>query len=117
MSEAEAEAVTELLKVSRDPDFGVLATKADLQRETALLRSDLQGEIALLRSDLQGEIAELRSDVQREIADLRGDLQRDIAESKADIPKWVFGMIAGAVLINIMAIVGAMLAAARLFGH
>ncbi|MGH7063890.1 MAG: hypothetical protein ACREET_07410 [Stellaceae bacterium] len=95
MSEAEAEAVTDLLKVSRDADFGVLATKADLQRE----------------------IAELRANLQREIAELRGDLQRDIAESKADILKWVFGMIAGAVLINIMAIVGAMLAVVRILGH
>lgn len=106
MSEAEAEAVTDLLKVSRDADFGALATKADLQ-----------GEIALLRSDLRGEIAELRGDVQRELAELGGDLQRDIAESKADILKSVFGMIAGAVLINIVAIFGAMLAAVRLFGQ
>ncbi len=106
MSEAEAEAVTELLKLARDADFGAMATKADLQRE-----------IAELRADLQREIAELRADLQREIAELRGDLQRDIAESKADILKWVFGMIAGAVLINIMAIVGAMLAVVRILGH
>ena len=89
-SEAEAEAVTELLKLSRDADFGALATKADLQREIAALRSDLQ----------------------REVAELRGDFQREIAESKADILKSVFGMIAGAVVINIIA-----LAAARIPGH
>jgi single-stranded DNA-specific DHH superfamily exonuclease len=106
MSEAQAEAVTELLKLSRDGDFGALATKADLQRE-----------ITALRSDLQREIAELRSDLQREIAELRSDLQREIAESKADTLKWVFGMIAGAVVINIIAIFGAMLAAVRILGH
>ncbi|HEY1299406.1 MAG TPA: hypothetical protein VGF07_02855 [Stellaceae bacterium] len=95
MSEAQAEAVTELLKLSRDADFGALATKADLQREITALRSDLQ----------------------REIAELRSDLQREIAESKADTLKWVFGMIAGAVVINIIAIFGAMLAAVRILGH
>ena len=51
------------------------------------------------------------------IAALRGDIQRDIAETKADILKWMFGMIAGAVIINVMAIIGAMLALVRMVGH
>ena len=102
MPEGQAEAITELFKLSRDADLNVLATKVDLAR---------------LRADLQQHIAELRADLQQQIATLRGAFQRDIAETKADILKWMFGMIAGAVIINVMAIIGAMLALVRMVGH
>ncbi len=124
MPEGQAEAITELFKVSRDADLNVLATKADLaqlradlQQQIAELRADLQQQIAELRADLQQQIAAVRSDLQQQIAALRGDIQRDIAETKADILKWMFGMIAGAVIINVMAIIGAMLALVRMVGH
>ena len=113
MLEGQAEAITELFKASRDADLNVLATKADL----AQLRADLQQQIAELGADLQQQIAAVRSDLQQQIAALRGDIQRDIAETKADILKWMFGMIAGAVIINVMAIIGAMLALVRMVGH
>jgi hypothetical protein len=86
MPEGQAEAVTELIKLSREPDLSLLATKADL---------------APLKADL---------------GQLRVELQRDIAETKADILKWLVGMIAGAVVINVMAIIGAMLTLVRLLG-
>jgi multidrug efflux pump subunit AcrA (membrane-fusion protein) len=124
MPEGQAEAITELFKASRDADLNVLATKADLaqlradlQQQIAELRADLQQQIAELRADLQQQIAAVRSDLQQQIAALRGDIQRDIAETKADILKWMFGMIAGAVIINVMAIIGAMLALVRMVGH
>jgi len=113
MPEGQAEAITELFKASRDADLNVLATKADL----AQLRADLQQQIAELRADLQQQIAAVRSDLQQQIAALGGEIQRDIAETKADILKWMFGMIAGAVIINVMAIIGAMLALVRMVGH
>ncbi|HXC13528.1 MAG TPA: coiled-coil domain-containing protein [Stellaceae bacterium] len=124
MPEGQAEAITELFKASRDADLNVLATKADLaqlradlQQQIAELRADLQQQIAEVRSDLQQQITAVRSDLQQQIAALRGDIQRDIAETKADILKWMFGMIAGAVIINVMAIIGAMLALVRMVGH
>jgi multidrug efflux pump subunit AcrA (membrane-fusion protein) len=124
MLEGQAEAITELFKVSRDADLNLLATKADLaqlradlQQQIAELRADLQQQIAEVRSDLQQQITAVRSDLQQQIAALRGDIQRDIAETKADILKWMFGMIAGAVIINVMAIIGAMLALVRMVGH
>jgi multidrug efflux pump subunit AcrA (membrane-fusion protein) len=124
MPEGQAEAITELFKASRDADLNVLATKADLaqlradlQQQIAELRADLQQQIAEVRSDLQQQITAVRSDPQQQIAALRGDIQRDIAETKADILKWMFGMIAGAVIINVMAIIGAMLALVRMVGH
>jgi hypothetical protein len=47
----------------------------------------------------------VRTDLQREMDDLRVE----IAEAKADIPKGMIGLVAGAVLINVMAVVGAIL--------
>jgi hypothetical protein len=98
MPEPQAEAVTDLLKIARDADLGTLATKADL----AQVKADLQHEIAQVKADLQFEIAELRT---------------DLAETKAEILKWMFGMIAGAVVINVMTIIGATLALVRILGH
>ena len=86
MPEAQAEAVTEQIKRSRGADLSGLATKADLAQ------------------------------VKADLAQLKADLQRDLAETKADIPKWLVGMIAGAVVINVMAIIGAMLTLVRLAG-
>jgi len=54
-----------------------------------------------------------RAELRQEIAELR----RDLAETKADILKWMFGMIAGAIAINVMTIIGAMLALVRILGH
>jgi len=87
MPEAQAEAVTEQIKRSRGADLSGLATKADLAQ------------------------------VKADLAQLKADLQRDLAETKADILKWLVGMIAGAVVINVMAIIGAMLTLVRLVGR
>jgi hypothetical protein len=124
MPEAQAEVITELFAAARDADLIGLATKTDLQHEIAAVRTDLQHEIAAVRTDLQQEIAALRTDLQHEIAALRTDLHREIgglrveiAEVRADILKWMIGLVAGAVLINVMAVVGAMLAVVRIVGH
>jgi hypothetical protein len=86
MPEAQAEAVTELIKLSREADLSGLATKADLAQ------------------------------VKADLAQLKADLRGDLAETKADILKRLAGMIAGAVVINVTAIIGAMLTLVRLVG-
>jgi NAD(P)-dependent dehydrogenase (short-subunit alcohol dehydrogenase family) len=91
MPEAQAEAITELFKTARGAGLAVLATKTDL--------------------------AEQRSELRQLIAEVRADLRHQIAEAKADILKWMFGMPGGAVLINVMAVAGAMLAVVRIVGH
>jgi hypothetical protein len=106
MSEAPAEAITELVSASRDANFSVFATKADLQHE-----------IVLLRSDLKQEIAEVRRDLPQQITSLRGEKPTLIAETKSEILKRMIGLVAGVVLINIMAMVGAILAVVRIGGH
>jgi multidrug resistance efflux pump len=127
MPEAQAEAVTALIGEARGVEFGTLATKADL----AETRADLRREIAEVRAELRQEITEVRADIaqtraelRQEIAEVRADfaqtraeLRQDIAEAKADILKWVIGMVAGAVVVNAITVIGAMLALVRIVGH
>jgi hypothetical protein len=91
MPEPQAEAVTALLKVARDADLDTLVTKVDL--------------------------AQVKAELRRDIVEVKAELQRDLAETKADILKWLVGMIAGAVVINAMSVIGAMLALVRIVAH
>ena len=88
MPEPQAEAVTALFKAAREVGSGSLATKVDL--------------------------AQTRAELQRDIAELRAELQRALAETKAVILKWTFGMIGGAVVINAVTVVAAILALVRI---
>ncbi|MER2197114.1 CCDC90 family protein [Methylobacterium brachiatum] len=62
-SDAQAEAMTGVLRDAREADLSTLVTKADLSSEIALVRSDLKAEIGLLRSDLRTEIADTRYEI------------------------------------------------------
>jgi len=95
-TEPQAEAV--IGAVQEGMEGADLATKADI----AELRAELKAEIAALRSEL------------REAA-LR--LEAKIEAIKADILNRVFGLILGTLVVNIIAIVGAMFAVAKLVGH
>jgi len=102
-TEPQAEAVT--AAVQEGTEGADLATKADI----AELRTELKAEIADLRSELrQGE---LRLEAKIEA------VRSDIAAVKADILNRVFGMILGALVVNIIAVVGAMFAVAKLVAH
>lgn len=74
------------------------ATERDLDQ----VQSELKAEIAALRSDLRE--AELRLVVK-------------IEAIKSDIPNRVFGFILGALVVNIVAMIGAVFAVAKLVGH
>ena len=71
-----------------------VATKADL----AILRSELRETELRLESKIEG-------------------MRTVISETKADILTRVFAMIASAVVINVVAIVAAMIGVAKLLGH
>ena len=75
-----------------------LATKADL---------------AELRGELKADITELRAELRQ--AELR--LEAKIEAIKADILNRVFGLILGTLVVNIVAIVGAMFAVPKLVAH
>ena len=65
------------------------------------------------KEDLKAEFAALRSELRR--AELR--LEAKIEAIKSDILNRVFGLILGTLMVNIVAIVGAMFAVAKLVGH
>ncbi len=73
-------------------------------------KQDLKAEIADLRSELKAAIADLRSELRQ--TELR--LEAKIEAIKADILNRVFGLILGTLVVNIVAIVGAMFAVAKL---
>ncbi len=128
-SDPQAEAV--IATVQEAAEGAELATKADLSD----MRADLKAEIAELRADLKGEIAELRAELRAGIAELRAELRAEIAALhgelrevelrfearfealKADILDRVFALILGAIVVNVVAIVGAMFGVAKLLGH
>jgi DNA-binding transcriptional MerR regulator len=102
-SEPQAEAV--VAAVQEGTAGADLATKADL----AELRSELKAEIREVELRLEAKIEAIRSDI--------AGVKADIAGVKADILNRVFGMILGALVVNIVAIVGAMFAVAKLVAH
>ena len=106
-TEPQAEAV--IAAVQEGTEGTNLATKADL----AELRTELKAEIAEFRAEFKAEIADLRSELRQ--SELR--LEAKIEAIKADILNRVFGLILGTLVINIVAIVGAMFAVAKLVGH
>jgi uncharacterized protein YicC (UPF0701 family) len=117
-TELQAEAV--IAAVQDGTEGADLATKGDLNEA----RTALKVEIAELRAELKTEIAELRAELKAEIADLRSELRQaelrleaKIEAIKADILNRIFGLILGTLGVNIVAIVGAMFAVAKLVGH
>jgi hypothetical protein len=117
-TEPQAEAV--VATVQEAAQDANLATKGDL----ADLRTELKAEIAELRTELKAEIAELRTELKAEVAGLRGEMRQSelrleakLEALKSDILSRVFGLILGALVVNIVAIVGAVIAAARLIAH
>ncbi len=102
-TEPQAEAVT--VAVQEATEGADLATKADL----AELRAELRAEIAGVHSELRQ--VELRLEAKIE------GIKADIGTMKADILNRVFGLILGALVVNIVAIVGAMFAVAKLVTH
>jgi hypothetical protein len=78
-------------------------------------------------AEVKAEVAEIKTDlaeVKADIATLRGELRQSelrleakIEAVKTDILSRVFSMILGALVVNIIAVVGAMFAVAKLAGH
>ncbi|HXO90993.1 MAG TPA: hypothetical protein VN849_09425 [Stellaceae bacterium] len=91
-TELQAEAVT--AAVQEATEAAELATKADI--------AEVKAEIREAELRLEAKIEAVRS---------------DIAAVKADILNRVFGMILGALVVNIIAVVGAVFAVAKLVAH
>jgi DNA-binding transcriptional MerR regulator len=106
-TEPQAEAV--IAAVQEGTEGADLATKIDI----AELRTEIKVEIAELRTEIKADIADLRSELRQ--SELR--LEAKIEAIKADILNRVFGLILGTLVVNIVAIIGAMFAVAKLVGR
>ena len=102
-TEPQAEAV--IAAVQEGTEGAEFATKADI--------AELRTEITALRAELKAEVADLRSELRQ--SELR--LEAKIDAIKADILNRVFGLILGALVVNIIAMMGAVFAVAKLIGH
>ena len=102
-TEPQAEAV--VAAVQEGTEGAELATKIDI--------ADLRTEIAALRAELKAEFADLRSELRQ--SELR--LEAKIEAIKTDILNRVFSLILGALIVNIIAMMGAVFAVAKLVGH
>jgi len=94
MAEAQALALTALLRQSRDTELSALANKSD---------------IAETRADLLHDIVDVRTD----LAQTELDLMRGLAETKAGILKWVIGVVGVVAVINVATVIGGVLALGR----
>src|SRR5215467_5606973 len=97
-------------------------------REAGFTEPQAEAVVAAVREGMEGaelvtkaDIAELRNELRAEIADLRAELRQSelrleakIEAIKADILNRVFGLVLGALVVNIVAIVGAMFAVAKI---
>jgi molecular chaperone GrpE (heat shock protein) len=105
-TEPQAEAVT--AAVQEATQGAELATKVDL--------AEVKAEVAEIKTDLaevKADVATLRSELRQ--SELR--LEAKIEAVKTDILSRVFSMILGALVVNIIAVVGAIFAVAKLAGH
>jgi DNA-binding transcriptional MerR regulator len=117
-TEPQAEAV--VAAVQEGTEGADLATKletSELKSEISGLRSDLKTEIAGLRAELKTEIAALRTELKADIREAELRLEAKIEAMKAELLNRVFSMILGTLVVNIIAIVGAIFAVAKLLGH
>jgi hypothetical protein len=95
-------------------------TEPQAEAVLAAVQEAAAGADLATKADLKAEIAELRSELRQSELRLEAKLEAikaDILSIKADILNRVFGLILGALVVNIIAIIGAVLAVAKLVGH
>jgi len=96
LDERQAETITDVLRESRELDFSLLATKADL----AELRNATKAELAELRSDMDLRLTSLQAEIDRRFAAVEGKiavLQAEIASLK-----WMVGGVGFGILLLVV---------------
>jgi hypothetical protein len=88
-------------------------TEPQAEALTAAVQAATEGADLATKAD----IAELRSELRTGIREAERRLEAKIEAIKADILNRLFGLILGALVVNIVAIVGAMFAVAKLAVH
>jgi len=96
LDERQAETITDVSRESRELDFSLLATKADL----AELRNATKAELAELRSDMDLRLTSLQAEIDRRFAAVEGKiavLQAEIASLK-----WMVGGVGFGILLLVV---------------
>jgi DNA-binding transcriptional MerR regulator len=93
-------------------------------REVGFTEPQAEAVVAAVREGAEGadlatraDIAELRAELKADIREAELRLEAKIEAIKADILNRVFGLILGTLVVNIVAVVGAMFAVAKLVAH
>ena len=93
-------------------------------REAGFSEQQAEAVVAAVQEGTEGadlatkaDIAELRTELKADIREAELRLEAKIEAIKADILSRVFSLILGALVVNIVAIVGAMFGVAKLVGH
>jgi len=106
MPEAQAEAVTSVVRQSHEKWLETLVTKDVFNSGLG----ETEGRLKFTLADSEGKL-------KLALAETENRLRVIHAETKADIMKWMIGTVGGAVIINAMTIIGAMLALTKMGGH
>jgi hypothetical protein len=96
LDERQAETITDVLRESRELDFSLLATEADL----AELRNATKAGLAELRSDMDLRSTSLRAEIDRRFAAVEGKiavLQAEIASLE-----WMVGGVGFGILLLVV---------------
>jgi len=113
-TDPQAEAVVaSVQEAAEGADF---ATKRDLDE----VRSELKADIAAVRSELRETELRLEAKIRETELSLEAKLETirsEMLAMKADILNRVFGFILGALVVNIVAMIGAVFVVAKLLGH
>jgi DNA-binding transcriptional MerR regulator len=89
------------------------AVVAAVQEGTAGADLASKADLDAVRAELKADIRESELRLEAKIEALRSDMQA----LKSDILNRVFGLILGALVVNIVAMIGAVFAVAKLLGH
>ena len=116
MPEAQAEAVISIVRQSHEKWLETLVAKDDLKFGLGETEGRVKLALADSENRLKLALADSESRLQLGLADSENKLQLGLAETKADIMKWMIGTVGGAVIINAMTIIGAMLALTKIAG-
>lgn len=93
-AEGFAEAISEAVQ-------GDLATKADVKASESALRTD----ITTVETSLRAKVKVLASDIRTMDATLRSEIKSQVAEAKTDVINWVVGAIGLQTLVIIGAVI------------
>ncbi len=120
LGEARAELKTDISELRTELKTDISELRTELKTDISELRAELKADISELRAELKADISELKADVaavRSELREVELRFQARLEAVKADILSRVFGLILGAVVVNVVAIVGAMFGVAKLLGH